>query len=98
MQLFVTFPGEVITREDILTYVYNIDVQTQHSARFWETYAHNVVKLISRLRLLARVHWGSRDRSESIMWFHFDTVGKGWRLYSKRKKRDAAALGRALLG
>lgn len=98
LQLFFTFPSEVITRDDILAYVYRIDLEKKYSTRLWEAHVHNAIKLVSRARLHAQRHWRHVQAERKICWFQFDNIGGGWRLYTVGRAQEPGDLGRSLFG
>lgn len=85
--LFTLYPDEVIRKEDILAYVYNIDTKKTYSKRFMETYIHNAIKLVSRARRQAGYTWAKSDALRNYRWFCFDNIAGGWRLYIPREDR-----------
>ena len=85
--LFTLYPNEVIRKEDVLAYVYNIDPKKKYSKRFMETYVHNAVKLVSRARRQAGCTWAKSEFLSRYRWFCFDNIAGGWRLYIPKEER-----------
>ena len=76
---FKQAPQQRISRGDLVKFVYGIDNFSDLSVRRQESLRHNVVKMVSRARKMARAAFDSQG-DLLLDWFSYDGSSGLWRL------------------
>ncbi len=77
---FSETPSMQLTRPEVVAKIYGVSSGEGISERYLESLYGNVVKLISRTRLLA-AGFLARGSSQGIEWFAYDGERRVWALY-----------------
>lgn len=80
--LFASTPLLELTKKDLIENLYHIPVDTESmSVRRFASLSHNVVKLVSRGRILAKENFTDQNRNYSLEWFPYSSETQSWSLY-----------------
>jgi hypothetical protein len=79
-RLFCAAPRQEVSREDVLRELYGDEVADRASPRYLESLHGNIVKLVSRARILASAFL-SQGPERGIEWFVYSPERRSWRLY-----------------
>jgi hypothetical protein len=79
-QLFSVAPTQELSRDELLRSLYGDEIADRASPRYLESLHGNVVKLVSRARILANAFL-SQGPEAGIEWFVFNSERRSWRLY-----------------
>jgi hypothetical protein len=84
-QIFCEKDDMKLSRQDLVEGIYDLKGKPLVSERHREALYVNVVKLVSRTRLLASAYLG-RGAGHGIEWFGYDAETKQWSLYRLRSE------------
>lgn len=84
-QVFCEKDDMRLSRPELVKAVYDLDDKPLVSERHLEALYVNVVKLVSRTRILATAYLG-RGAGRGIEWFGYDAETKVWSLYRLRSE------------
>lgn len=84
-QLFCEKDDLKLSRADVVRGIYDLQGKAYVSERHMEALFVNVVKLISRTRILAAAYLG-RGGGRGIEWFGYDSESRIWSLYRLRSE------------